>query len=93
MKLLKHGVHFHYEQRYWPNGTNLNDLLSKSPNCKNLHLLFRVVAHSIIQGNMLIDFCEQVFVGYYFFKKPTIVFDTQCVSAEYNGIFLLKKCP
>jgi hypothetical protein len=38
---------------------------------------------------MLIDFFEQVFVGNYFFKKPTIVFDTQCVSAEYNRIFFM----
>jgi hypothetical protein len=42
---------------------------------------------------MLIDFFEKDFVGNYVFKKPTIVFDTQCVSAEYNRIFLLKKRP
>lgn len=29
MKLLKHQVQFHYEQKYWPNQTNLNDLYFK----------------------------------------------------------------
>lgn len=66
---------------------------AKAPIVKTCTFYFSVVAHSIIQGNMLIDFFEKDFVGNYVFKKPTIVFDTQCVSAEYNRIFLLKKRP
>ncbi len=62
---------------------------AKAPIVKTFTFYFSVVTHSIIQGNMLIDFFEQVFVGNYFFKKPTIVFDTQCVSAEYNRIFFM----
>jgi hypothetical protein len=41
---------------------------------------------------MLVDFFEKVSTSNYVFIKSTIVFDTRSVSAEYNSIFLLKKC-
>jgi hypothetical protein len=55
---------------------------AKAPIVKTCTLLFSVVAHNVIEGNVLIDFFEKVSVGNYVFKKPTIFFDTQCVSAK-----------